>query len=135
MSFVEHAPSRNSVSDMSDTINCIRISFKKKEDKKSNKNISLTIYIGKNLAEKLGINGGDRLAFFYDDEDNRKWLIKKPLQGSGYKLIDANSAKSRVNYLRMQLMFKIPDFNLSEDDFIIRTVKHELLDGGILINA
>ncbi len=136
MPFVEHRPSRTSLSDMADAINCVRISFKKKEDKKTqNSNVSLTIYIGKSLAEKLRLKGGDRVSFFYDDENKKKWLIKKSSQTGGYKLVDTSVSGGRVNYLRMQLTFKIPEFSLSTNDFSIRTVEHEIVDDGIVIYA
>jgi hypothetical protein len=91
----------------------------------------LIIFIGKTISENLRLSGGDRVIFLFDDQDNRKWMIKKSLENIGYKLVKtANSA-----YLRLQITLKIPDFSVLEKDLRTRSVPCELIEGGLLIDA
>lgn len=137
MAFIEHKPSRSRTGRLSDVIDAIRVSFKEKSAKSplEAKNIILTIYIGKNIADKLDLDAESRVMFFYDDINTRKWLIKKSLTDTGYKLVEATKTGAGSNYLRMQLTFKVPNFTIKDDDLINRKVGYAIENNGILIDA
>lgn len=136
--FIEHKPSRSRAAFSSNAVNLVRISFKKtkKDTNLETGGLMLTIYLGKNITSKIGLNKESRILFFYDDKETRKWLIKPSQGNNGYKLVDAaGSNNTGSNYLRMQLTFKVPNFKLLDTDLTVREVKYEIQDGGIIINA
>jgi hypothetical protein len=68
----------------------VRISFSRKKNKKQEfYGHVLIIHIGKEIAKKIGIKLADKIVFLYDEENPRKWVIKKELdlqKASGFKV-------------------------------------------------
>ena len=63
---------------------CVHIRNKKMKDGSYDKKIRL--YIGKNIADELEIEKGDKIVFFYDDSNMHKWMISPSSNDNGFKL-------------------------------------------------
>ena len=134
MAFVQHKPTRTRSN--ANVSKKIRASFKVKEKDDNAKTITLTIYIGKIIAKEMGFGKDFKLNFFYDDEDNRKWMLKKPDDGSGYKAVELNKESEDVGCFRIQMTLKIPDFIITDKDLETRDLKHEIKDDkSVIIDA
>lgn len=127
MGFKEVIPQRIRAS--SNAINIIRVSFSKM-NKTGTYNIN--IYIGVNVAKKIGLKDSDKIKFYIDEDNPRLWLIKKADDGGGYKVIDPKKSKDSVN-LRLQMTWKkyIPE----EKELSVREVTYDIYDGGIRVFA
>lgn len=127
MAFREIRPQRNSSS--LNTVNTVRISFPKV---KATGKHNLNIYIGMNVAHKLGLKDGDKISFSVDEDNPRIWLIKKAINDVGYKLIDSKKNKDSTN-LRLQLTWN--EYTPDPQETAVREVKHDMHDGGLRIFA
>lgn len=129
MSFIELRPGKNKT--IGDVKNKIRISFSDlTKTKKKTPKYTLTIYIGKTIADSLGINNGEKVSFSYEDTNKRIWLITKSSTDSGFTL-----GKQSDACLKIQLTWQNDIFLPKEDDLYIRHVKHDFFKGGIRIYA
>lgn len=90
------------------------------------------IYIGKDLADKVGINDGDIVSFSYDEENKNIWLIKKGKKG--YKIRQPGASKS-AKCLLMSPTLHEEFFTPEEGGLIPYEVHHEICDGGIKIDS
>lgn len=112
MAFVEHIPSRIST-DYENKNFVIRLNKKRK---------SLLFYAAPHFFEKIGIYSGDRIKFYYDDEDLLKWKIHKVDNNEiGYKVMLVGKK------LRLQIKLKIPGLQLDT----IKSYQYELLSNGL----
>ena len=111
----------------------IRISFRPTKGKNCSPN--LVIYIGDNVANRIGVKENDRVIFLVDDTNSRKWLVKKIDSDEGYKVSKTKTKNKKPIFLKFQVTFHKSKINLSEKDFNIRVVKHDLDHGGIVIFA
>jgi len=127
MPFIEHKPSRILNTNSDDVMNSVKISFSKR---KQAKKPLVSILIGKTVASKIGITHEKKIIFFVDDQNNKKWLIKKSeSDDQGYKISEIKKGAS----LKAQFTLNIDDLNLNESDYAIKKVKHDIHDGGILL--
>jgi hypothetical protein len=132
MSFIEIKPGKNKI--RGDIIDKIRISFSNlKKTKKNSSKYILTIYIGKTIADSLGINVGEKVVFSYEDTNKRIWLITKSNTDSGFTLCK-QSEKNDVSF-KIQLTWPNGIFTPKDDDLYIRNVKHDFFKGGVRIYA
>ncbi len=106
------------------TIKKIRIAFRKL--KKSIYKHSLTLYIGKEIADQIGIKPGDKITFSYNPENNKIWLLKKSIDGSGFTL-----GKQHECIFILQLTWDL--FEPEDENLLIREVKHDIYENGIRI--
>lgn len=102
----------------------IRVTFSKEK----NRNIySLTIYLGENLSEKIGVQSGDKVAIGYDEKNNRRMLLKKHTTGySAFKVGSKNAPALRI-------VLKWIIFVPTEIDMKIKEVEHEITGNNELI--
>lgn len=123
MNFREIRPSRNR--SKSDVRDIVRISFPK--IKTGN---TMIMYIGKNIAEQIGIHGGEKVKFYVDDHNPRIWFFKKSDDDIGYKILDIDRPSGKKSdVVRMQMTWK--EFKPEDDEISLRTVKHDFIDGGV----
>ena len=130
MTFREVVPSRNRAG--SDVKDKIRVSFPYiRKDKEKHGN-TMIMYLGKDIAGKVGIHGNDKIKFFVDSSNSRIWLIKKAEDDVGYKVMDIERPSGKKSdTLRIQMTWK--EFEPNESEIPVKTVKHELYEGGIRI--
>ena len=93
----------------------VRASFTKPKSKDSV--FSLSIYIGKDIANKLDLKKNDKVSISYGAEDQRIWLIKKSI-GSGYKLLDTKDSSPA---LKFQLTWRL--FEPKQNEIGAREIK------------
>jgi bifunctional DNA-binding transcriptional regulator/antitoxin component of YhaV-PrlF toxin-antitoxin module len=133
MAFREIRPTRSrSTSDVSDVV---RVSFQSfKEKNQEGFRYSMILYIGKKIAELLGIQGSDKIRFYVDSENPRVWLVKKSDNQTGYKTLDLKRKSGKTSdALRVQLSWK--EFIPTEEEMSLRTLKYETAENGITIDA
>jgi hypothetical protein len=134
MAWKEIKPTRSKNVNSEHVANSVRVSFSKPKGTSKAQTSSLSIYIGINVASKMGIQDGDKINFYIDDENPRKWLIKKSIsKDTGYKISSFKKDESKAAYLKLQMTWRINEIVFNEDDYRIRTTRHDFQDGGILI--
>ena len=79
----------------------------------------LTMYIGKDIADKLNLKAGDKVAVSYDEDNNRKLLIEQ--DHVGYTLANI-SGKTSPSY-RILLQWQL--FAPNQEDTKLREVEYE----------
>ena len=93
---------------------------------------SMTMYIGKEVADVINIQGGDRVKFFVDSRNPRIWFIKKSTDGIGYKVAELRRQTDRpAGCVRLHMTWN--EFTPEDAEISLRTVKHEISDGGLKI--
>jgi hypothetical protein len=92
-----------------------------------NENFYLSIRIGKDIANKIGIKPGDKVSFSYESENNRIWLIEKASDRNGYTLGGKPDAASFILNITWYL------FAPTKDKQKLRHVKSDIYEGGIRI--
>ena len=134
--FIEIKPTktRGNIQHLSE---CIRVSFTKPKARNETKDgiYTLTIYIGKNIANALNIKDGERVSIFHAKENPRIWLIKKAVSKKGYKLIGIKDKESgEFSAFKFQLTWKI--FTPQENEMGMREVEFELNNEfGIIVKS
>ncbi len=117
-----------------DTSGKVRVSFPRLKDSggKSSKH-TMILYLGKKVAEKIGIHSNDKIKFYIALGEPRIWLLKKSNDDVGYKVLDLKrpSGKASDAY-RIQMTWK--DFTPDESEIPLRTVPHEIYEGGIKVD-
>ena len=106
--------------------------FKTKKIKKYYTYIS----IGKSIYEKIGLNTGDRVSFFYGTDNPRIWLIKKTIEtdNESYK----TSSQKRVSRLgerfarALKICLSLP-YAPQEFEKEIHYVRYDFYEGGLRI--
>lgn len=129
--FREIKPTRNrSRTDVSEKV---RISFPqlKGSDDGAPKH-TMILYLGKKIAEKVGINGSDKIKFFVDSENPRVWLIKKSDTDVGYKVLDLKRPSGKESDVyRIQMTWK--EFQPSDAEIPLHEVEYKIYQGGIKV--
>jgi len=106
----------------------VRIAFPIIRDKNKNPISHLLIVsIGKNVANEIGAKQGDKVKFFYEEDNLNIWVIKKSLDQYGFKL----TGNPKSNAYKIQLTAKL--FIPNNDEILTHDVKHDLHQGGIRI--
>lgn len=112
----------------------VRVAFQELKQKKTKQHVgyAMLMYIGKDIAQKIGLHGGDRIRFYVDAVNPRIWFVKKSDSGVGYKVRDLkrNGGKSS-DTLRVQLTWK--EFVPTEIERSSRSVNYDLYEGGIRV--
>jgi hypothetical protein len=108
----------------------VRFTFKKIKRKERNYWwYMLIIYLGKNKAEEVGIKAGDKVGFFYEEENPRVWLLKKSTDDSGHKVGKKSNQNSPYFIIQIVWNLSIPN----KEELLIREVKTKPYQGGILM--
>lgn len=132
MGFIEIKPSKNRIK--GDIIEKIRISFSNlKKTKKNKPKYILTIYIGKTIADRLGMKVGEKVSFSHEDTNRRIWLITKSNTDSGFTL--CKQSEKNNDSFKIQLTWPNGIFLPTEEDLCIRSVEHDFFNGGVRIYA
>jgi len=101
----------------------VRIVFSK--NKRTDESFVLTIYLGKKIAEKIGISKGIKVAVGYDDNNVKRLFLKK--DDIGYTATEISSKDSPS----LRIMLQWQQFKPTDQDFLIKEVKYEFVDDGI----
>lgn len=91
------------------------------------------INMGKDICEKIGLKGGDRLSFFYGTDNPRIWLIKKAIETDkkSYKThIQKWGEKTTGRSLRFWI--SLP-YEPQEFEKEIHHVRYDFYEGGLRI--
>jgi|SRR5690348_611222 len=124
MTFIEHEPIRKSCQNKNSIKNSVKMSFCKKTN-------HLKIYIGREIAEKIKLTEKDKVNFYIDSTDKRKWFIKKSEnENEGYR---ASLTTYKHNSIKIQITFRTPEVFKSDSDCRIRMVSHSFENDGLLI--
>lgn len=128
MAFIEVIPKR--VQQNSYSSSKIRIKFYSRNGK-INKDIyyRLYIFLGRDIAKKIGIKPRDKISLSYDDKNPRTWLLKKSNGVNGYTL----GGKPDACYFKINLAWSLFKPEESEED--MHYVKNDIYNGGIRIFA
>lgn len=119
--FIEITPKQNRNNLNSRDI--LKISFLKP---KKNRSYLMIMWMGKNIAEKIGIKGNDILKFYIHKDNQKIWFLKKSEDNKeGYKIRDISK-----NTLRLDMLWEIFIPNEHENK---KLVKHEFFDDGIKV--
>jgi hypothetical protein len=129
--FREIRPTRNrSRADVSDMV---RVSFPQlKSESTGQPKHTMILYLGKKVAEKVGIIASDKIKFYVDLDNPRIWLIKKSQNDVGYKLLDLKRLSGKAaDAFRFQMTWK--EFQPSEADISLHKVDYEIYQDGIKV--
>lgn len=93
---------------------------------------TMILYLGKKIAEKVGIAANNKIKFFVDSTNPRVWLIKKSENDVGYKLLDLKRPSGKAaDAFRFQMTWK--EFRPTEMDISLHEVHSEIYQGGIKV--
>lgn len=105
-----------------DSAKKVRILFARAQNKYDN----LLIFIGKTVADQVGLHQGDKVSFSYDNENNRTFLVKKSVKNLGFKL-----SKHTNNIYKIQLAWDLS--TLDDKDYVMKEVSYDIEQNGIKI--
>jgi hypothetical protein len=125
MGFIKIDPIKNK--QINSYIKQVRVVFAKIRKKSVKDGYTLTIYIGKEIADRLKFVAGDKVSIAYDDQNNRKVLIEK--SEAGYPLV-RNGAKEIIA-LKTKLNWLL--FTPKENDLELHEIKYEFTSMGGLV--
>ena len=116
-----------------DTSNIVRVSFNtRRNSRKEVIGNAALIYLGKGIAQKIGINEGDRVKLSVDTINPRVWLLQKATNDIGYKVLDVKRpGTQQVKSYRIQLTWR--EFVPTQDERTTREAKFDHYAGGIRI--
>jgi hypothetical protein len=107
----------------------IRTGFTK--SKRGEGGFILTIYLGKNIAEKIEISKGEKVAVGYDKNNPRKLFLKKA--NTGYTVTELSSKNKDTPSFRIMLQWQ--QFVPNEIDMPSKIIKnHEFFEDGVIVN-
>ncbi|RZI45113.1 hypothetical protein [Candidatus Finniella inopinata] len=86
--------------------------------------VSGLCYISKDVALKAGLEVGGNVQVFVNPDDPRQFLFKPNQSGGAYTLSRTGSPNKTFNFARVNFRLEVPDDDMREEDFRIRTVKH-----------
>ena len=90
----------------------------------------IRISINKDICEKAGIKGADKVCFLYDEENPHIWLIKKSNSDAGYKIMELK------NTHRLRLQVSGWDLSIPQDrELRVVCAPYDYHEGGIRIFA
>ncbi len=129
--FREIRPTRNR--SRADVSNMVRVSFPQlKGDGKGSPKHTMILYLGKKIAEKVGIHADGKIKFFVDSSNPRVWLIIKSQNDVGYKLLNLKRPSGKeADAFRFQMTWK--EFQPTEADIPLHEVKYEIYQDGIKV--
>ncbi len=100
----------------------VRVAFSKINNRHSH---SIVIYLGKNLAKKIGLSAGYKVSVGYHKKNKRNIFLKK--SDYGFTLLELNGKSAPA----FRIMFDWTIFTPKDDDFKLKEVRHEEIGGGI----
>jgi len=104
----------------------IRVAFRCGQKTKKTTPWNIHIYVGIEIAQKMGLKEGEKISFYVDRDNPRLWLMKKPTtQTSGYTLSGVPNA--------LRTAFKWEKFIPQESEREFKSCKFDIHDGGIRI--
>jgi predicted SPOUT superfamily RNA methylase MTH1 len=124
MTYIEQKPKKIFNRNKEKTLNCIKVSYAKGKE-------TARVYIGRNVAQKMNIDENDRVLVFIDDENRRKWFIKKsPSDYEGFKV---TIGSYKTTCYKVLFPFKEENVFIKKCDWEIKIVPHAHEDDGIVI--
>lgn len=89
------------------------------------------LYMGKDLAKRIGIGHGDRLGIFISDSNPLIWLLKR--DEIGWTIVDLHKGKSKTHsMMRIQLVWN-GEVPYGMEDGKLKFLDHDFYEGGIRI--
>lgn|GEM_PF-4726535 len=126
MAFVKIYPSKNRPS-TTRAKQVVRAIFAKIKRKTVKEGYNLIVYIGKEVADKIGAVAGDKIAISYDEQNNRRLLLEK--SNTGYTLTKISGKEAAV----YKVMLQWGIFTPKEEDFSLKELKIEFTDKGVIV--
>ena len=94
---------------------------------------SLRIYIGINIATTLYLTTQDSLDFFVDEENPKRWLLKKAKSGCGSCFRIKEPTDKYHSSLSIQLTWFNKKWIPTSEDYGVRNISHKFEEGGIIV--
>ena len=97
----------------------------------SSKTIYANVYFSFELLGKLSWDKDCRVCVYYDDENPKKWMIKKSIDGDSESFRLASSKNKKVAVSKLQ--FKFVECKIIDEERKLRVVEFEVEEGNVLI--
>jgi len=132
MSFVEVKKQREYM--RANTANIVRVSFHQHGNKKTGqiKGYNMHLYLGKDIAKRVGIEKGDRIKFYTEESNPKIWFIRKAADHRGYSVVDSQQANGTwTNAFR--IVMKWNAFEPTAEEQSLHKISYTEYKDGILI--